>query len=521
MSLDYRCVNARLALLAGVASFAVMSEAALADPLSSFTAGDLVVDSVGVNPDAPNGSTYLLDQASPMTLLQYSVSGTSSAAAAGYMTLPQTNAYGTAISGEYESASEGMLQLSGDGHYLTVMGYGTGAAQYNASQDPNGTGIALGQSTSTSVPRVVALIGANGGVNTSTILSNVYSQNNPRSAYTENGTSFYISGQGAKGSSDQGIYYATLGANTATPILNNSGDTRDVQVVNGKLIYSQDYNPPGSGGQQAWVASLTNGTSSPPTNSSNLTNTVLTPSGNNSSSSLNNPNKDGNAYYTTYPGSSPAIFLNSNGSNGNSVNSARDGNFVYASPEQFFFANSTTLYVTDSGSPKNGNAEKAALGDGGLQKYSLVNGLWQLDYTLNLGLDLVNNDPAKVTGTGPEDAEGDGMNDDVTGLFGLTGAVEMINGQAVVELFATSYTKNEDDTTYLYGITDTLADMTAAQAAGESFTTLETSAPDEEFRGVAFAPTGPSPLTPVPEPGPLAVIGAAFAGMLFVRRRRA
>ena len=97
----------------------------------------------------------------------------------------------------------------------------------------------------------------------------------------------------------------------------------------------------------------------------------------------------------------------------NGVNNARSGKFVYLSPEQFFFANATTMYVTDSGDPKNGSAGAAQDGEGGLQKWSLVNGVWDLDYDLYKGLNLVNNDTANSsTSTAPG----------VTGLFG-TGRV--------------------------------------------------------------------------------------------------
>ena len=175
----------------------------------------------------------------------------------------------------------------------------------------------------------------------------------------------------------------------------------------------------------------------------------------------------------------PASPLSSGGNNGsinltaataNGINNSRIGSFVYLSPEQYFFANPTTHYVADSGQPKNGNAGKAALGEGGLQKWSLVNGAWTLDYDLVKGLNLVNN--ANANANTPT-ASG------VTGLFGLTGQV--VNGQ--VELFATSYGLNELSPSYLYEITDTLSDSTIGQTSGESFTTLESAASGTLIRG--------------------------------------
>jgi hypothetical protein len=70
----------------------------------------------------------------------------------------------------------------------------------------------------------------------------------------------------------------------------------------------------------------------------------------------------------------------------------------------------------------------------------------------------------------------------------LTGVVT----GSTVQLYATSYNILDLDTTYLYGITDTLAFTTASQAAGEVFTVLATAPSDSNFKGVSFAPTIPA-----------------------------
>jgi hypothetical protein len=457
-----------------------------------FTAGDLVISTV-------SGST--LDSASPINLQEFQLgAGGTSAAVIGSLILPQTGSGANwAISGEYGSASEGILQQSVDGRYLTMMGYGVSASAFNSAPPSTYGTAALGQTTSltaaqqvgtvyTTVPRVVALIGADGTVDTSTALTGVFNTNNPRSVATVDGSSFYVSGQGAsKTDPTQGVFYAQLGATTATPI-DNSTDTRIVSIVNtgsGNTLYvSRDYNPPGSGSQNYTnVDSLTGPGGGLPTSAAGVQDTHITPPASPLSSGGNNG----------------SINLTANLANG--VNNSRIGSFVYLSPEQYFFASPTVLYVADSGQPKNGNANKAALGEGGLQKWVLESGVWTLVYDLYAGLDLVNN--ANAT---PGDPTAPG----VTGLFGLTG--EVVGDQ--VELFATSYGLNELSSSYLYEITDELDDVTPQQAGGETFTTLYAAPDGTSIRGVAFAPAD------VPEPSPLPIVAAALLGLLLPVRRR-
>jgi hypothetical protein len=97
---------------------------AAAGSISYFTPGDLVIDTV-------TGSA--LDAASPMTLQEFSLgAGGTTATPVGTFTLPQTTVGANSpISGEYGSASEGFLQLSGNGHLLTIMGYGVNASTFN------------------------------------------------------------------------------------------------------------------------------------------------------------------------------------------------------------------------------------------------------------------------------------------------------------------------------------------------------------------------------------------------------
>ena len=484
----------RSALLASVA-LAAGATGALAQTISGFTQGDLVISTV-------TGSA--LDTASPITLQEFSLSsGGASATLAGTLTLPQTaSGANSPISGEYGSASEGFLQLSGNGQYLTIMGYGVNANTFNTAAPSTYGTAALGQTTSlvggqyTTVPRVVALINGTANVDTSTALTGVFNTNNPRSAYTYDGSTIYVSGQGAKGDTTNGVFVTTRGSTTATAI-DNTTDTRFVTQYNGALYVSRDYDPPGSGGQNYTnVSSLTNASGGLPTSSTGLVATHLTPP------PTTNPLSGNNSAITLTTGLANGV---NNVANAATGSTNRIGKFVYLSPEEFFFANATTLYVADSGSPKNGSANAAAEGEGGLQKWTLntTTGVWTLDYDLVAGLNLVNNATANAnTPTAPG----------VTGLFGLTGTV-LANGQ--VELFATSYGVNELSESYLFEITDTLADTTITQALGESFTTLENSVTlGAQIRGVSFAPS-------VPEPSTWAMMLLGFGGLGFAGYRRA
>lgn len=112
-------LTTRIALLsiAAATPFGAAGPAA-ADPLT-FTPGDLVISTVTCSVSASacdstqGASAGGLDTASPITLQEFQLgAGGTSATSAGTLTLPQTQSgANSAISGEYGSASEGILQL--------------------------------------------------------------------------------------------------------------------------------------------------------------------------------------------------------------------------------------------------------------------------------------------------------------------------------------------------------------------------------------------------------------------------
>ena len=100
---------------------------AQAGTITSFTTGDLVISTVSCSVGATicNSTSAGLDTAAPIVLQQFQLgAGGTSATPNGTLTLPSS------ISGEYGSASEGILQQSANGRYLTMMGDGVNATAF-------------------------------------------------------------------------------------------------------------------------------------------------------------------------------------------------------------------------------------------------------------------------------------------------------------------------------------------------------------------------------------------------------
>ena len=159
-------------------------------------------------------------------------------------------------------------------------------------------------------------------------------------------------------------------------------------------------------------------------------------------------------------------------------------------PFGLFFANATTLYVADEGS---GNATDAAA-HAGLEKWTLSNGTWTLDYTLQA--DLIG---ATYTVAGWDYAE------TVIGLRNLTGEV---NANGTVTFWATTATRsgsgdNGADPNQIVEITDVLGDMTLP--GNESFSVFDPAELGLRYGGVAFAAA--------PEPSTWAMMALGFAGL--------
>jgi hypothetical protein len=127
-----------------------------------------------------------------------------------------------AITESGSASSEGGLSLSGDGRYLVLAGYDT----------MPGT---LSVKGTAGINRVVARVAADGTVNSSTSISiaTAFTQDNVRSATSQDGSAFWVSGAGMN--TTGGIWYVTLGGGGLVNIVNNPSDTRWLQVINGQL----------------------------------------------------------------------------------------------------------------------------------------------------------------------------------------------------------------------------------------------------------------------------------------------
>jgi phosphodiesterase/alkaline phosphatase D-like protein len=158
-------------------------------------------------------------------------------------------------------------------------------------------------------------------------------------------------------------------------------------------------------------------------------------------------------------------------------------------PFGIWFANSTTLYVADEGSGNNTAGDNPTNDpNSGLEKWSLVNGVWELDYTMQNGLNL---GVQYSVANGPHgELYPAALNPATDGLRNLTGKV---NADGTVTLYAITSTVSTSgdqgaDPNKLVAITDNLAFTTASEASGETFSTLKTARYGEVLRGVSFTP---------------------------------
>ncbi len=165
-----------------------------------------------------------------------------------------------------------------------------------------------------------------------------------------------------------------------------------------------------------------------------------------------------------------------------------------AYPFGIWFANASTLYVCDEGDgtlvspPVNGNvADATSLATAGLQKWTLVDGVWQLAYVLQDGLNIgvpypVANYPASLSPAtgGCRNIAGQVGDDGIATIYAVTSTISGSGDQGA-------------DPNRLVKISDRLAATTPPKAGKDfgslgHFVILRTAKAGEVFRGVALAP---------------------------------
>ncbi|MDA3616769.1 T9SS type A sorting domain-containing protein [Polluticaenibacter yanchengensis] len=206
----------------------------------NFTAGNFIVMRIGDGAAAPanTGALAFLDEYTFTGTLVQSVAipGTTNGANKGLI-----------INGT--ATADGMISRSANGKYVAFAGYNTKGATISG---------AISSTTATDVPRVVGSISYNKTINTSIEVTDFASGANIRSAYTPNGTDFYMVG------SNSGVGYRTPSHDTTVRISSASTvvNLRTVGVFDNQLYITT------SSGTENRLSSV--GTGMPTTNGNTI-----------------------------------------------------------------------------------------------------------------------------------------------------------------------------------------------------------------------------------------------------------
>jgi hypothetical protein len=388
------------------------------------------------------------------------------------------------VSTSFSSKSELGLNLTktSSGYVATFMGYtGGGVGNLDVSNsdttvfkdttNPVTSFFAPGANQTYAFNRAVVAFNADGSYTATQTLA--YGGNNGRSAVLAPNGLYYTAGNSNNGSgtptqltTSTGLEVATPGSTPNSTMIDPAfksipGDKagkdsnfRGVTYFNGNLYFTK-----GSG--------------------SNGIDTVYT---------VSNPN---GALPTSATASSATISILP----GLPTDSAKTGpNFT---PFGLFFANSTTLYVADEGT---GDATDQT-DNAGLEKWTLSDGTWSLDYTLQAGLI---GDQYSVPGWNFGET-----------TIGLRNLSAKLNADGTVTFFATTSTSSDSgdngaDPNEIVEITDALGDTSLP--TGERFSVFDGPQAGLRYGGVAFAAA--------PEPSTWAMLLLGFAALGFAGYRK-
>ena len=192
---------------------------------SSFTPGNVVIYRVG------DGSGPLVNTGNPVFLDEFSPAGTLVQS----IPMPYSTSFSTARPGAAIAYVRSALVASGsaveeigisrsaDGRFLILTGYDTAIP----CDRP------LTATHAYDVGRVIARVDHSGGVNISTVLTDLPSNVTPYAAVSDNGSRFWLAGSGGK------IHYVPFAAATTTEIAQGVSGLRNLTIANGRLYASR------------------------------------------------------------------------------------------------------------------------------------------------------------------------------------------------------------------------------------------------------------------------------------------
>ncbi len=400
----------------------------------------------------------------------------------------------TSLVTSFSSKSELAVNLSPDGTALTLVGY---IAPVNTLDGSNSNTPGVYDPTNPAGGtyfRGVAQIGANGAIRVTPIRA--YSGGTGRAAIFANGV-YYLAGNANNGTGTPASIIATTGVEGVVPgqspaanpvMIGNFSITQVIDPSTGRP-YAAD-----KAGKDSNYRGLT------------IFNNTLYVTKGSGSNGINTVYQVGNA--GALPSLANAATTPITILPGFPVTLARAAGA--SNPFGIWFANATTLYVADEGDGTAANAITSPFA--GLQKWSLINGVWKLDYVLQNGLALgqaypIANYPASLYPA-------------TDGIRNITGRVND-DGTATIWAVTSTISSNGDtgaDPNRLVMIRDVLANTSLSAAANEMFVTVRTANPGEVLRGVAFAPTaGATPFSNAPlilssaNPGAMAIAPGSLA----------